>query len=130
MATGGASAGLRAQGVDESCGTARDSRLLEPRAPAGKHLSLTHQPCPLTFQGAGVLAGPGGLDITVLLVLQTGRRAWAPSSRGHGEVCAPARAHVHSTHVLLHVGTLAEVLLWDGHVIHGQQALQERGLVK
>lgn len=36
--------------------------------------SVAHSPAlPLTFQGAGVLAGPGGLDITVPLVLQMGR---------------------------------------------------------
>ena len=102
-------------GSGRSCWTAAwDSRLPERRAP---------QLCPSSSKGLGAQPGPGNLDISDLLAVQ--------GAGGHGPVRPRAQrgrcslpAHVHLTYVLLLIVTLAEGLLWDKRVTHGQQGPQ------
>lgn len=93
-----------------------DSRLPQPRAP---------QLCPSSSKGMGAQPCPGNLDVSDLLAVQgAGRHGPIQPRAQQGQCSLPA--HVHLTHVLLLIITLAEGLLWDRRVTHGQQGRPAR----
>ena len=104
-------------GSGRSCRRAAwDSWLPEPRA--------SHSPAvPLTFQGAGGSARPRQPGRLRAISTPGGRQAWACLAEGTGRLVLPP-THVRWTHVFLLIVTLAESLLWDRRVMHGQQGPQ------